>query len=177
VAEAIVTDASVTETIVTDAPVQTDWQLTELTAFLVAEARLADESRYDEWEALWDDDGVYWVPTGDNTDPARQVSFIFDNRRRIASRISQLRTGKRHSQVPPSKMRRLLSNVEIIAEHGAEVEVAANFALFEHRYATTIWAGRALWRIRRTDAGLRMVKKTVLLINNENAIKTIAFLL
>ena len=31
-------------------------------AFLYKESRLADESRYDEWEALWEDDAVYWVP-------------------------------------------------------------------------------------------------------------------
>ena len=30
--------------------------------FLYREARLADEARYAEWEALWTDDGVYWVP-------------------------------------------------------------------------------------------------------------------
>lgn len=151
--------------------------LVTVTAFLVNEARLADESRYDDWEALWTDDGVYWVPTGDDRDPAVHVSFIFDNRKRIGSRISQLKTGKRHSQTPPSKMRRLLSNIEILSAEGDEAEVAANFALFEHRYATTIWAGRTLYRLRRTGDGIRLVKKTVLLINNENAIKSIAFLL
>jgi 3-phenylpropionate/cinnamic acid dioxygenase small subunit len=153
------------------------WDLAEVTSFLVHEARLADESRYEEWESLWEDDGVYWVPSGDAKDPSFQVSFIFDNRKRIASRISQLRTGKRHSQVPPSKMRRLLSNVEITDVEGDEAEVAANFALYEHRYTTTIWAGRMQYRLRRVGDDLRLVKKTVLLINNENAIKTIAFLL
>ena len=38
--------------------------------FLYREARLMDESRYEEWEALWADDGVYWVPCNDDdTDP------------------------------------------------------------------------------------------------------------
>ena len=30
--------------------------------FLFKEARLADESRYSDWEALVDDDMHYWVP-------------------------------------------------------------------------------------------------------------------
>ena len=33
--------------------------------FLYLEARLADESRYLEWEALVEDDMVYWVPRGE----------------------------------------------------------------------------------------------------------------
>ena len=32
--------------------------------FLYLEARLADESDYDGWEALWTDDAIYWVPAG-----------------------------------------------------------------------------------------------------------------
>ena len=149
----------------------------ELIDFVVHEARLADENRYEEWESLWADDGVYWIPTGDDKDPETQVSFVFDNRHRIGSRIAQLRSGRRHSQTPPSKMRRQLSNFEVTAEDGDVVELAANFSLFEHRYATTIWAGRYLYRLRRTADGLALVKKTVLLINNEGPIKTIAFIL
>ena len=48
-----------------------DTEYRTVVAFIYTEARLADESRYAEWEALWDDDAVYWVPaspTGD-TDP------------------------------------------------------------------------------------------------------------
>src|SRR5262245_24274893 len=59
--------------------------------FLYREARLADEHDYDGWEALWTDDGVYWVPAnGDDTDPATAMSVIHDNRGRIATRIRQL---------------------------------------------------------------------------------------
>ncbi|MGH7343256.1 MAG: nuclear transport factor 2 family protein, partial [Candidatus Rokuibacteriota bacterium] len=36
--------------------------LEEIGQFLYREARLADEGEYDAWEALWTDDGVYWVP-------------------------------------------------------------------------------------------------------------------
>ena len=36
----------------------------EIEAFLHLEARLADESRYQEWFDLWDDELHYWVPKG-----------------------------------------------------------------------------------------------------------------
>ena len=44
--------------------------LDEVTQFVYREARLQDEHAYDAWEALWTDDGVYWVPAnGDGGDP------------------------------------------------------------------------------------------------------------
>ena len=33
-----------------------------ITAFIYREARFQDEHQYEAWEALWTDDGVYWVP-------------------------------------------------------------------------------------------------------------------
>jgi hypothetical protein len=73
-----------------------------LVAFIYHEARLADEARYSEWEALWDDRATYWVPMAPDADPETQVSYINDNRTRIRSRVAQLNTGVRHSQTPPS---------------------------------------------------------------------------
>lgn len=33
-----------------------------LVKFVYAEARLLDEARFDDWLALFADDGVYWMP-------------------------------------------------------------------------------------------------------------------
>ena len=47
--------------------------------FVYREARLCDEHRFAEWEALWTDDAIFWVPAnGDHSDPTRQVSVLFD---------------------------------------------------------------------------------------------------
>lgn len=147
--------------------------------FVVAEARLADESRYDEWEALWDDEEAkYWVPIDPDSDPGRTVSYINDNRRRIRSRMAQLKSGSRHSQVPPSIMRRLLSNFEF--DHGDDgvATVRANFLLIEFRDHQTLWAGQYVYRIR-TDhpQGLRLLEKQVRLVNRSGAIPTLAFII
>ena len=78
------------------APAGPDLDLREIEQFLYAEARYADEHDYDAWEALWTDDAIYWVPAGgDLTDPSGQMSVIYDNRSRIATRLNQLRTGRR----------------------------------------------------------------------------------
>src|SRR5579872_2111673 len=91
--------------------------LREVEQFIYREARLADEHDYAGWEALWTDDAVYWVPSGDTTDPMTQMSIIHDNRSRIRIRIRQLETGRRHAQAPPSQLRRMVTNIELLGEH------------------------------------------------------------
>jgi benzoate/toluate 1,2-dioxygenase beta subunit len=153
--------------------------LREVEQFIYREARLADEHDYTGWEALWTDDAVYWVPAGDaSTDPTTQVSIIFDNRSRIRIRIRQLETGKRHSQAPPSRLRRIVSNVELLGERDGDVLVGANFLVTESRErGLTHWAGRYEYRLRRTDDGWRMAAKTVLLVDADRPLHTLAFLI
>jgi 3-phenylpropionate/cinnamic acid dioxygenase small subunit len=152
--------------------------LREVEQFVYREARLQDELSYDEWEALWTDDAVYWVPAnGDDIDPTRQVSIIFDNRARIATRVKQLHTGKRHSQNPPSRLRRLVSNVELLGEEEDDILAGANFLVYESRErGVTLWAGRSEYRLCRTDDGLRMARKKVMLVDNDRPLHTLAFL-
>ena len=87
----------------------------EIEAFIFREARLADESDYAAWESLVTEDMHYWVPFGPaNYEPGTRMSYINDNRTRLATRIRQLMTGHRHSQTPPSPMRRLITNLELL---------------------------------------------------------------
>jgi benzoate/toluate 1,2-dioxygenase beta subunit len=156
--------------------------LREVEQFIYREARLADELEYDEWEALWTDDAIYWVPAnGDDIDPTTQMSVLFDNRSRISTRIKQLQTGKRHSQNPPSRLRRLVSNVELLEpapDDGDHICAGANFLIYESRErGVTLWAGRSEYRLRRTDEGLRMAYKKVLLVNNDRPLSTMSFLI
>ena len=150
----------------------------EVDEFVYREARLADEGHYDEWESLWTEDGVYWVPANDDQiDPETEMSIIFDNRSRIATRVKQLNTGKRHSQTPPSRLRRLIANIEHTETDGA-IEVGANFIVFESRErGVTLWGGRVLYGLRHTEEGLRMARKTVLLANSDQPLPTLAFLI
>lgn len=153
--------------------------LDEVTQFIYREARLQDEHRYDAWESLWTDDGVYWVPAnGDDIDPEQKMSILYDNRSRIALRIRQYHTGKRFSQTPQSRLRRLVSNVEIVSDDGKEIRAAANALVFESQTrGDTLWASRNEYTLRREAEGLRMALKKVMLVNNQQALYTMAFLI
>lgn len=163
----------------------------EVVAFLVAEARYADEFALDEWEALLADDFHYWVPNGPMTgDPAAQLSYINDNRARTATRLNQLRTGKRLAQLPQSPMRRMLSNIEIREVRGSslqadaegdELVVEANFVLYEVAAQASgelrVWPGRVRYRLRRTGGSLRLAAKWVELVTAELGQRNLTFLI
>jgi len=147
--------------------------------FLYREARLADEHRYDDWEALWTDDALYWVPAGsDDADPMTRMSVVHDNRNRISTRVKQFNTGRRHSQTPASRLRRVVSNVEILEPVDADTVVEANFVLVESRErGKEIWAGRYTYRLRMVDGDLKMSYKKVALVDNARVLPTMSFLI
>ena len=153
--------------------------LDEVTQFVYREARLQDDHDYDAWEALWTDDGVYWVPAnGEGGDPETAMSIVYDNRSRIALRIRQLKTGKRFSQTPKSRLRRLVSNVEILQHDDMQVLITSNAMVFESNVrGDTLWASRNEFKLRRVGDEWRMALKKVVLVNNEAALFSMAFLI
>ena len=153
----------------------------EIENFLYREARLMDEHRYDDWEALWTDDSIYWVPCGgEDTDPHKDVSIIYDDRIGIATRIGRMKSGAAWAQEPRSRMRRVVSNIEIEEDDGQTI-VHSNFFLYEVRRRSNdvwhnMWAGGTLHRLRRENGALKMAFKKVVLVNNEVEMPSIWFL-
>ena len=150
----------------------------DVEAFLYMEARLQDTHDYDGWDALWEDDAIYWVPANaHDIDPETQMSIIYDNRSRIRVRMDQLKTGRRHTQTPPSALARIVSNVEITKAEGDEVRVLANVLIYEDNLrGETIWAARNEYRLRRVEGAFRLVFKKVALVNAHKPIYTLSFL-
>ena len=148
--------------------------------FLYEEARLADEHQYSAWEALWADDALYWVPAagGRETDPARQVSYIYDNRQRLRTRVAKLNSGEQFSQLPQSGLCRLLSNIVVEGQDASrEIFVSAKFILIESRREMITWAGQTFYKLRPDDGGLKLVEKQVVLVNHREPLPKIPFLL
>lgn len=162
----------------------TDAEYKAVVEFIYKEARLADESRYEEWEALWTDDAIYWIPAtvSDEVDPNRQLSHLYDNRARLTTRLKMLKSGLRYSQVPVSPMRRVVSNVEVEKAEAGEFVVGSNFVLVELAVQagspeTHIWAGRTTHHLRPVDGALKMSYKKVLLVNAAEPLPNLTFLL
>lgn len=170
------TDLSIAEPVALS-PAQ-ELMLRRIEQFLYYEARLQDVHAYDAWESLWTDDAIYWIPAnGENPDPETQMSYVYDNRSRIGVRIKQLKTGKRHTQTPRSQLARIISNIEFISQNGDEFEVRANAFIYEESLrGETTWAARNEYRLRLVEDKLKLVRKKVVLVNNNKPIYTLSFL-
>ncbi len=154
-----------------------DSQRERIESFLYYEARLIDEHKYDEWLSLWTKDALYWIPcNSDDADPARQAMIIYDNRDRLEERVLRLTSTAAWAQQPRSRTRRLLSNIEFRPiESGYAVE--ANFILAELRRSTQdIFAGRVIYTLRANGDSFSIALKKVLLLNNDEAIGNLTFL-
>ena len=147
--------------------------------FIYHEADLMDEHRYDEWLALWTDDALYWVPSGgDDIDPKREISLIYDDRVRLQVRITRLKSGFAHAQEPKSRMRRVVSNIVTKEAENGDIDVFSNFLLIElRRGKQDTFAGRTVHRLRPDNGSFRLASKKVLLVNNDEHIDNLTFLI
>ena len=150
----------------------------EFENFIFREARLADEGNYEEWLSLWTEDAVYWVPCGDgDTDPTRSVSLIYDDRARLADRVARLASGAVLAQDRTLKIRRLISNFEIEEAGGMETKVESNFIIVEVRgLSQYMWCGRSVHILRKLGEELKIARKTVFLVNADQEMPSLHFL-
>lgn len=147
--------------------------------FLYHEARLMDEHRFDEWLALWADECLYYAPVNDeDIDPSRHATLFHEARPQLEDRISQLKSSVHWSQLPKSRLRRVVSNVEVEEATDQAVAVASNFVLVEvRRERQTVFAGRSIHRLLPVDGGFKIAYKKVLLTNLDATMGNLRILL
>jgi benzoate/toluate 1,2-dioxygenase subunit beta len=145
---------------------------------LYAEARLLDDRRYDEWLGLLTADAVYWMPAnGDGIDPNREVALVYDGFAKLRDRIDRLASSVAHAQSPPSKTKRLVSNVEVKASEENSAAVISAFILYElRRGRERVFAGRYEHRMRYEDGHWKIAAKKAVLVNNDEVIDNLTFI-
>jgi p-cumate 2,3-dioxygenase beta subunit len=155
----------------------------EVEEFLFHEAALLDEWRLDEWLALCAPDAGYYVPSNDapESDHRSALFIIADDRARLTARVKRLSDRNAHAEYPPSRTRRLISNVRIVARAGDIVQVAANFAVWRHRRAERVgtYVGRYDYKLRAAAGGaLQIVERRAILDAEElGALGAVSFIL
>jgi len=149
---------------------------------LEREARLLDQLRYDDWLGMYAAECIYWVPSTQRAgDPRREISVMFDDRRRLEDRVYRLRTGFAWSQAPVSRTVRLITNVEVFATARDEVRMLrSNFLISEfwdnETRVLTGWAGH---RVVRDGGGAnwKIAAKQVNLIDCDQCIRNPSIIL
>ena len=148
-------------------------ELVDCEQFLIHEARLLDEGRFDEWLALFAADAWYWVPSQPKqASPHDTVSLIYDDRRLLETRIRRLASPRIYSQEPPSRTSRMIGNVTIedAAPDGAACTVRSKCQIVEFRRDTQrIFAGTCFHHLRNGESGIQIAWKRVDLVNCDGA--------
>ena len=141
----------------------------ECERFLVYEARLLDEARFDEWLALFTSDAHYWVPSEPNqADPRETVSLIYDDRRLLETRVRRLASPRIYSQEPRSRTSRTVTNVTIEEPEtpGGTCLVRSKLHMVEfRRNDQRIFAGTCFHRLLRQGDAILIAAKRVDLVN------------
>jgi 3-phenylpropionate/cinnamic acid dioxygenase small subunit len=145
----------------------------ELVDFVYREARLLDERRFEEWLALFAEDGHYWMPAEwQQTDPVLQASLMYEDLLLLRIRIERLAGARTFSQKPKSRAQHLLQAPQV-----DEIDPAANRyrTYTPFHYAETrgdnaaFYAGWARHDLRVEDGALKIVLKRVDLVNFDAA--------
>ncbi|MGW0037587.1 aromatic-ring-hydroxylating dioxygenase subunit beta [Gordonia sp. NPDC003376] len=144
-----------------------DWHQAQ--SFLTHEARLIDDGRFNDWLELFAGDCLYWVPvTPGGGDPRLEAGHAFDDHRRLTDRVYWLRTGLAYSQLPPSRTRRTIGNVETIDDVDGLRMIRSNFVLHEFRAGVSkTYAGHYGHVLRRVGDEWRIRMKAINLIDSE----------
>lgn len=142
----------------------------EIEQWLYREAALLDSRDWDGWEALFIEEGTYWVPLAHNqTDALNQTSLFYEDSLMREVRRRRLIHARAWSQTPVTQTSRMVGNV--IIQSGSREEgvltVRSTFQLSEWRAQRDLrqQAGHYTHSLVLVDGEWRISQKRVDLIN------------
>ena len=143
------------------------WRSEDCEDFLLHEARLLDEAKFDDWLALFTHDAQYWVPSEPNQQsPHDTVSLMYDDRRLLETRVRRLASPRIYSQEPRSRTSRIVANVTLEESGPDYALVRSKFMMIEfRRNEQRLFGGTCFHRLLRHDGALRIRLKRVDLLN------------
>ena len=147
----------------------------EIERFLIREARLLDERRFEEWLDLFTDDATYWMPgrtnpwrsgeVADSVTKPGELAVFEDTKSTLTTRVARLRTGLAWGEEPPSRTRHLITNIEV--EHddadAAQLTVRSNFLVYRAQLETEkdIFVGGREDTLRRVNGCWKIARRTL----------------
>ena len=164
---------------------------------LFREARLLDARRYEEWLELFTDDGLYWIPVrydeiedeegGRAHDAHEDVHIIYDDATRRGERVWRTLHTPVLDQKPPSRTVHMVSNIEVddAPVDDGSTRVFCCQMISEIRPGGRGQAGlneprqlaaRAEYHLRQVDGSWLIAMKKVRLLQSDQPIYNLTFL-
>ena len=145
----------------------------DLIDFVIAEARMLDELRFNDWLELFTDDGIYWMPAEwGQTDTKLVGSLMYEDKLLLSVRVERLKGLRTFSQRPKSRCHHVLQVPIVDARDDAagEYQLYTPFHYVETRVdEQTLYAGWARHTLVLVDGRLRIKLKRVDLVNCDAA--------
>lgn len=149
----------------------------QLVDFVYLEARLLDDRRYEEWNALFTDDGIYWVPlVPGQADGLDHTSHLYEDKLLRTLRIERLKSPRAFSQQPPSRAHHLLQTpfVESRDDAARRWTLRTEFHYTEAQGdEIEFFVGTCRHRLTLQDGALRIAQKRVDLLNCDAALPAV----
>ena len=150
----------------------------EANRFLVLEAHLQDDRAFDTWLELLAPDLVYRIPVtstfGAKPHKEGEMYHMEEDLYSLKVRIDRLKTNMAWTENPASRTQRLITSIACFeTDHADEIDVLSGFILFRTQgdyQGPDLLAGKREERIRFTEDGLRLTRRTVIL--QESVLKT-----
>lgn len=141
--------------------------------FLCDEAALLDERRFEDWIELFTANGYYWAPARPNqSSPLEEISLFYDDVATMKLRVDRLRHPQIHSQTPPSRTSRIVTNARILdrESEAGSCTVRSKFVMMEYRPSVPEgldrhFAGTYIHRLVRDGGRYKIAWKKALLVN------------
>ncbi len=142
-------------------------------AFLEQEAELLDDGRYQDWLALFEPEGRYWMPASpDQPDPFRHVSLMFEDALLRAVRARRFAHEDAYSLQPMPRGLRVVSSPRIIGRSLADGRLVVRSKLVAFQYRRDeqqVFGARVTHRLSGGPGGFRIGLKKVELVNCDAA--------
>jgi len=145
----------------------------DLIDFVIHEARLIDQHRFEEWLNLYTEDAYYWMPLEwGQTDPRLTSSLMYEDKLLLKIRVERLKGNRTFSQKPKSRCHHVLQTPQIDSRDDAKGEYVTWTPMhyietrFDDQQLYAAWATHTLAMV---DGALKIRLKRVDLVNCEAA--------
>lgn len=153
--------------------------MNDVTAFIHQEADMLDFKEYQEWLDLWDADGLYIVPIDpDAEDFANTLNYAYDKADMRKLRVNRLTSGEAVSTQTTPKTVRAPTRFRILGQDGESVTVRCAQHISENRHGNLrTYPADVTYTLRRDGESFRIQEKIVRLLNSDNHLSSIGYIL
>ncbi len=143
----------------------------QLIDFVMREARLLDQRRFDDWLDLFAEDGHYWMPLEwGQTDPRLTGSLMYEDKLLLRIRVERLKGNRTFSQKPMSRSHHVLQVPQVDERDGGANRYVTWTPM--HYVETradeqTLYAAWATHHLAVLDGQIKIKLKRVDLVNCE----------